>query len=100
MAKLTMSDATAIDIMGKMADRAMGLYATYEVKNVKRRYILLDLQACHFHACRLDLDAMIRASNYDFMHDIMGINRHLDRDTLKLKDCFLPRFAVLDKELV
>jgi len=53
----------------------------------------MDLEACHTNECALDLEAMLSAGRADFAHDVLGIARHLDRDTGKLRDCFFPRFA-------
>ena len=55
----------------------------------------MDLIACHTHGCQLDLAKMIAANRSDLIHDIVGINRHLDRETGELRDCFLPRFAAV-----
>jgi len=53
----------------------------------------MDLEACHTHGCPLALQRMEAAQPPDLMHDIYGIQRHIDRETGKLCDCFLPRFA-------
>jgi hypothetical protein len=39
------------------------------------------------------LDALSRADDFNFIHDVSGIVRHLDRSTGKLMNCFVPRFA-------
>lgn len=57
--------------------------------------LLMDLQACHNNGCKLNLDAMINADDTDLIHDVFGINRHLNRDNGQLEDCFLPRFALV-----
>lgn len=90
MALLQENYAETID---KIADRAVALYSSYGIK-ANRRDIILDIVCCHHHACRLRLDELLVADNVNFMHDIAGINRHLNRRTFKLEDCFLPRFAV------
>ncbi len=54
----------------------------------------MDIQACHTNGCCLKLVDLLKARNTDFLHDVIGINRHLDHDTGRLKDCFLPRYAV------
>jgi hypothetical protein len=53
----------------------------------------MDIIATHICGCPLDMEKFLRAKDFDFLHDICGINRHLDRKTGKLKDCFLPRCA-------
>jgi hypothetical protein len=52
----------------------------------------MDLIACHL-TCPLELDMMLDADDSNFIHDICGIERHLDRRTFELKDSFIPRFA-------
>jgi hypothetical protein len=54
---------------------------------------MMDITACHLNGCPLDLERMASGTNFDLLHDVCGINEHLDRRTGKLKDCFLPRFA-------
>ena len=53
----------------------------------------MDIVACHNHGCRLDLEALAKADNFNLAHDVFGIRRHLDRDTGELDGRFLPRFA-------
>ena len=52
----------------------------------------MDLSAAHLDT-PLDLDAFLTAPVSDFWHDIYGITAHMDRETGKLKDCFLPRYT-------
>lgn len=44
----------------------------------------------------LDFDRMAQADDFNVAHDVVGIYRHIDRETGKLTGCFLPRFAKLD----
>jgi len=55
--------------------------------------IEMDLRAVHLNDVPLRLVDMLQAKPFDLDHDILGINRHLDRETGKLRSCFLPRFA-------
>lgn len=55
--------------------------------------VMMDVTATHANGCRLRLDDLAEADEFNFLHDIVGIERHLDRDTGQLRDCFLPRFA-------
>lgn len=64
-----------------------------EVRPFDRSGATMDLIACHNHGCKLDLQALVDADDFDFSHDVYGINRHLNRKTGELTDCFLPRFA-------
>lgn len=53
----------------------------------------MDITACHLNGCPLKLSELASADNFNFAHDVFGIRRHIDRQTGKLGDCFLPRFA-------
>lgn len=82
----------AIRVMEQIARRAVAEYDQHNIK-VEYRDVLLDLMACHLHGTRLRLDDLLAADSLNFMHDIGGINRHLNRETFQLMDCFSPRFA-------
>lgn len=51
----------------------------------------MDLTATHANGCPLDFKKLLSFPPFDFNHDIYGIQRHIDRNTGKLKDFFLPR---------
>lgn len=53
----------------------------------------MDITATHLNGTPLDLAALLAADGFDFLHDIVGICRHIDRRTGKLGDCFYPRYA-------
>lgn len=61
----------------------------------KRSTLLMDLQACHGNGCPLHLAQMVHGDLFDLLHDVLGIRRHINRDTGKLEGCFVPRFANL-----
>lgn len=61
-------------------------------------HICMDLQATHANGCPLDLDKLLSFDRFNFTHDVLGIERHLDRrdDSPtggKLLNHFLPRCA-------
>ena len=53
----------------------------------------MDLSAVHANGCPLDLERLKEADDVNFLHDVVGIDQHLNRDTGQLGNCFLPRFA-------
>ena len=55
----------------------------------------MDIVATHISGCKLKLQELLKAAKSDFFHDVAGIHRHIDRETGKLLDCFLPRYADL-----
>lgn len=52
----------------------------------------MDLAAVHVHT-PLRLADLLAADDFDFTHDVWGIQRHIDRKTGRLMNHFLPRFA-------
>ena len=41
----------------------------------------------------LQLESLLNANKSNFCHDIVGIQRHIDRQTKTILDCFVPRFS-------
>jgi hypothetical protein len=87
--KVTKRDAKLID---KVVDRIR-----HDVRmNALRRQPLdwrMDVLAVHA-TVGLDLQRLLDADDFDFRHDILGIYSELDRETGKLRDHFVPRFAL------
>lgn len=75
------------ELIEKIAIRALGELGL-DISTIK-----MDVTACHKNGCHLDLESLLNAPRYDFVHDICGINRHIDRETGKLQHCFLPRLS-------
>jgi hypothetical protein len=54
----------------------------------------LDLDLLHTHTSTpLNLGGLLTAKDMDFIHDVSGITRHIDRKTGKLEGVFCPRFV-------
>lgn len=60
--------------------------------------IEMDVVACHMNGCPLDLKRLLAAEDGEFAHDILGIRRHIDRDTGELRNCFVPRFSQSEQQ--
>ena len=73
-------------LITKIADRAVDLGCGDRVN------IAMDLTATN-QINPLDLNKLLNADDFNFLHDIRGINQNLDRDEIELKNCFLPRFT-------
>jgi hypothetical protein len=58
----------------------------------------MDLTACHANGCPMDFETLLSAPDADFVHDVGGIHRYIDRTTGRLGDCFVPRCAARDAE--
>lgn len=56
--------------------------------------IVMDLIAVHANGCPLDFRKLAKFDDFNVMHDVVGINNHIDRKTGKLRDCFRPRCAL------
>lgn len=59
----------------------------------------MDIIACHLNGNPLDLEGLLDAENGDFGHDVFGIQRHIDRRTGELQDCFVPRMSQREQEV-
>lgn len=76
----------------QIAHRAMPFMERYGF-DVPVLTLLMDLTAVHANGCPLRLNDLLEAPDADFVHDVFGIISKIDRDTGRLTDCFLPRFA-------
>lgn len=57
-----------------------------------RMSLIMDLD-CANDEFNLRLDELLSADNFNFSHDIVGIQNHLDRKAKKMGDFFVPRYA-------
>jgi hypothetical protein len=86
--------ASAADLLTarKIARRARNLYLDAKIDR-DAIDIQMDLIATHANGCPMDFDQLLAADDFNLMHDVGGIDRHLDRETGELTNCFRPRFA-------
>jgi hypothetical protein len=81
-----------LDAIAKIADRAPADLVRHAGGRLS---FIMDMSAAD--GCNgnnpIDLDALAKADDFNFIHDVAGIVRHLDRATGRLTDCFVPRFA-------
>jgi len=85
---ITKSEYETIAAIARRAQRM------FRNAGVERDYLdcMMDIEAAHMD-CGLKLEELAEADKFNFSHDVGGIANHLDRETGKLKDCFLPRYA-------
>lgn len=88
--KVSKTDALKI---AQIVTRAIEEYCKLDMDPPDRLSLQMDITAVHCNGCRLRLDDWLAADTFNFMHDIGGIQRHVDRDTGKLQGWFLPRFS-------
>jgi len=81
------------EMIVKIAERAEAMYEELGMERPDRCTLLMDIEHAHAHI-PMDLSAMLTMPRTDFAHDIGGIQRHIDRQTGKLGDCFVPRCAL------
>lgn len=55
--------------------------------------LTMDLSATHANGCPIDWARLLEADDFNFAHDVRGIQSHIDRNTGQLTRSFLPRFA-------
>ena len=79
-------------LMSMIADRALRELKELGVTHMDKLTIVMDLAATHLD-CPLRLAELLETDSSNFIHDIAGINRHMDRETGKLIACFVPRYA-------
>lgn len=72
----------------EIALRAHELVSTYPKQD-----IAMDLLATHLNGCPLDLQGLLDSDQFELLHDVLGIKRHLDRSTGKLAEFFTPRYS-------
>lgn len=85
------TDPVDMDLIGQIVARAerQGLiFAGYE-----RSTCRMDLSAAHANGSPLDLQGLLAADDFSFVHDVCGIARHINRETGGLDDFFSPRFS-------
>ncbi len=75
------------DLVIKVANRANDIFG------VDRLTFIMDITYCINGGCNLDLNGLLKADEMNFRHDIVGIHNNLNRQTKKLENCFVPRFA-------
>lgn len=80
------------EVIHEIVKRAVPLYEGYGIKTTALD-VRMDIIATHANGCPLALDKLLAANDFNFLHDIVGIYRHLDRNTGKLENFFSPRFS-------
>lgn len=88
MNDINWSKATKDDLLAisKACDRVGEKYP-----DIDRMTLNMDLVAVHVGDCPMDFGKLLKADDFNFFHDVFGIMNHIDRNTGKLRDCFLPR---------
>ena len=83
-----MSKKRIIKVIGEIANRAVTINPSYN-----KTTVMMDLLVLYDNGVKMRWEELLNAPTLDFMHDINGINQHLNRNTYKLEDGFCPRYA-------
>ena len=80
------------DIITSIVDRAASL-AKQHTRPFDRMSCRMDICATHANGNPLRLQDLLDADDFNFAHDVFGIEHHIDRETGKMERFFSPRFS-------
>ena len=86
-----------VETISKIVDRytavlhSLGIPKTYQRP---RMDVIMDIEATHCNGNPINLRGLLDADDFNFTHDMIGIQNNLDRDTGELQNCFVPRYSV------
>ncbi len=75
-------------LIGIITKRAMVLLDTPQDQYMN---LFMDIQATHSNGCKLNLQKLHDADDFNLLHDVCGIANHINRENGQLERCFLPR---------
>jgi hypothetical protein len=78
-----------VDLIANIVRRANRL----GMKKIDIVSLMMDITATHLNDTPLDLKGLLEANLTDFVHDVFGIMKNIDRRMGKLEDGFVPRYA-------
>lgn len=82
-----------IDVIVEIAERAEKI----NLNMFDRMSLIMDLQHTH-ELFNLRLEELLTADDFNFAHDIVGIQNNFNRKTLQMDNLFLPRYSSTQKE--
>lgn len=87
------------EIIAKICDRSeeMGIVAPSADPRNRRMNLMMDIDNAHKDV-GINLAGLLEADDLNFAHDVIGIQAHMNRNTGKLEDFFVPRYAKQDVE--
>jgi hypothetical protein len=87
------TEGVAAETVDAVVDRAVAMHRENGSKR-PRLQIRMDLIATHANGNPLDWDKLRAADDFNFAHDLFGIESHIDRATGELTRCFSPRCSL------
>lgn len=79
-----------LEVINKIVNRAL---KTLRLRQLTPLCMTMDLIAVD-QDCGLAFSGLLAADDFDFVHDIYGIDKNMNRTTGKLENEFVPRFAL------
>jgi hypothetical protein len=76
-----------------IAERAVKLYTNHGA-DLDQQDVEMSITATHNNGTPLRLQELLDADDFNLSHDVGGMIRHINHDTGKLENFFVPRFAV------
>ena len=86
--KINLKEIEEIELMFEIAERAEDM----NLLIVDRISLIMDLE-CVNKEFDLRLKELLNADDFNFSHDICGIQKNLNRKTKELENFFVPRFS-------
>ena len=87
------NDIQEVEIISRIAGRYIECCNELQIPVKEKLRIIMDIEAVHCNGNPLKLADLLAAPMSDFLHDMAGIQSHLDRATGKLVSCFSPRYS-------
>lgn len=76
-------------LISKIIDRGWPVMKRYYRERVD---MIIDIEKAHEY-CPLKLQKLLQSDSFNFIHDLTGIWKNMNRSTGSLENCFVPRFA-------
>jgi len=94
---MTTATKEDMDMITKIATRAEAIYRAAGIRT-RRKDIAVGLHFVHTEIIRMRLKDMLEGDDENLMHDVAGIDRHINVRLCRFDDCFCPRYADLRAE--
>lgn len=88
-------DSDEFKLIERIAGRAVAMERETNGKARKgaKLHHQMNVSACHASGNPLRLSELLAADDFNFAHDVFGIDRHIDRETGELLNFFSPRYS-------
>jgi hypothetical protein len=80
------------ETISRIADRAIRVAEMQGVHHYRKLDLVISISKAHEER-PIDLAGLLAADIGDFGHDVFGIDKYMSRETGKMTDCFVPRYA-------